>query len=311
MAAVASGCVADGPENSAAAFAEPSGPAQARVIVTTYFGAHILLDAVVGIDEGTTAMEALASLAETRTAYGGGFVQSINGVGGGASKADWFYYINGLTARTGGMEYTLSDGDVEHWDYHPWSAYEGLSAIMGSFPCAFVNGYGGERRPSLVAYEPEYAGEAADISAFLRAAGATEVSTVSLAQLTREQTASSHLVLLAGPDALAVREMFDKRSRLGISVSLDGGVLRAFAASGDEEAVYEGSAGVLAATQNPWNPKGTGACENVVVVVSGCDEAGVRAAARALTYSPERYLTWCGVVVTPDGDVLPVPVAQG
>ncbi|GAI85551.1 unnamed protein product, partial [marine sediment metagenome] len=33
---------------------------------------------------------------------------------------------------------------------------------------------------------------------------------------------------------------------------------------------------LIQATQNPWNPKGIGACENVVWLVSGTDEAGVK-----------------------------------
>ncbi|MCK9358039.1 MAG: hypothetical protein M0R22_12985, partial [Dehalococcoidia bacterium] len=73
---------------------------------------------------------------------------------------------------------------------------------------------------------------------------------------------------------------------------------------------YDAATGIVTATQSPWNPKGTGACENVVVVVSGCDAAGVRAAARALVDSHEQFLTWCGAVVDADGNMLPVPAAS-
>jgi hypothetical protein len=282
----------------------------ARLVVTTSFGAGTLLDVVAGIDAGTSAMDALEAVAQTETSYGGGFVESINGVGG-VGKTDWFYYVNGLTARTGAKDYVLRNGDIEHWDYHPWSSYRGLSAIMGCFPWAFVNGYGGETRPSVVAYGSQYAQEAADIAAVLRGAGARDVSLVALAQLTPEQMSSSHLVLLADSDAAAVREVFDRRSKLGLFVSLDGSVLRGFAASGEEKAVYERAAGVLAATQNPWNPRGTGACENVLVLISGCDEAGVRAAARALASDHGALLTWCGAIVEADGTMLSLPATEG
>jgi len=280
-----------------------------RILVTTGFGANNLVDVVAGIDADTSAMEALESVAATETSYGGGFVESINGVDG-TGKSDWFYYVNGLTAKTGAADYVLRSGDIEHWDLHSWSSYRGLSAVMGCFPWAFANGYGGERRPSVVAYEPVYRSEAAGIAGVLGNAGVPDVSLVELAELTPEQTSSSHLVLLAGPDAAPVREVFDNRAKLGLFVSLDGSVLRAFAASGEQKAAYERAAGVLAASQNPWNPKGTGACENVVVVVSGCDEAGVRAAARALAQEHDRLLTWCGAVVESDGSMLRMPAAE-
>jgi len=308
LAAVLLGCSGTAAETLPATF-DPSGPAQARVVVTTGFGANTLLDAVVGIDARTSAMKALESIAETETGYGGGFVQSINGVGS-TRKSDWFYYVNGLMAKTGAKDYVLRNGDVEHWDYHSWSSFRGMSAVMGCFPWAFVNGYGGERRPSIVACEPEYGDEADGIAAVLRGAGAVDVSLVPLAELTPEQMASRHLVLVAGPDAAPVREVFDNRATLGLFVSLDGHGLRAFSPSGEEKAVYQQAAGVLAATQNPWNPRGTGACENVVVVVSGCDEAGVRAAARTLVHEHERLLTWCGAVVEADGRVRPLPAAE-
>ncbi len=312
IAALLAGC-APGAADGATPPVDPSGPAHARVVVTTDFGTHPLLDVVVGLDADTSAMDALESVTETQTAYGGGFVRGINGVGtvdaGDSTKADWFYYVNGLTARTGAKDYTLRDGDVEHWDRHPWSSYKGLSAVIGCFPWAFVNGYAGERRASVVAYEAAFAEEADSIASLLERSGAAEVSLVPLAGVTPQQRESCHLVVVAGPDAGLVRELFDKRTKLGFFTSLEGSILRTYSPSGEETAMFDVATGVLTATQSPWNPKGTGACENVVVVVSGCDAAGVRAAARALVNSHEQFLTWCGAVVDSDGNVQPVPAA--
>ena len=312
IAALLAGC-APGAADGATAPVNPSGPAHARVVVTTDFGTRPLLDVVVGLDADMSAMEALESVAETQTAYGGGFLRGINGVGSGdagnSTKADWFYYVNGLTARTGAKDYVLRDGDVEHWDRHPWNSYRGLSAVIGCFPWAFVNGYGGERRPAVVAYEAAYSAEAGAIASLLERSGAADVLLVPLADVTPQQRESCHLVIVAGPDAGLVCELFEKRTQLGFFTSLEGSVLRTYSPSGEETARFDAATGVLTATQSPWNPKGTGACENVVVVVSGCDPVGVRAAARALVSSHEQFLTWCGAVVDADGNVRPVPAA--
>src|SRR5947208_7926213 len=51
-----------------------------------------------------TVMSFLARNAKVSTRYGGGFVQSIDGVGGGRAggrPVDWFYYVNGVEAGRG------------------------------------------------------------------------------------------------------------------------------------------------------------------------------------------------------------------
>ena len=54
--------------------------------------------------------------------YGGRFVQAIEGIAGSLSKReDWFYFVNGLEADRGAVEYRLRPGDVEWWDYRHWS----------------------------------------------------------------------------------------------------------------------------------------------------------------------------------------------
>ena len=60
---------------------------------------------------------------EVETRYGGGFVQEIDGVGGGRAggrRVDWFYYVNGIEAATGAAERRVSAGDRIWWDHHDW-----------------------------------------------------------------------------------------------------------------------------------------------------------------------------------------------
>ena len=117
--------------------------AKARIAVTLNFGEKVLLDKEVEIEEGkTTAMDALKKVASVKTAYGGGFVEAINGhesLFKMGEKVDWFYTINGFFAEVGAAQYVLHPGDFEIWDYHAWETY-GRVAMVGAYPEPFVHG---------------------------------------------------------------------------------------------------------------------------------------------------------------------------
>ena len=90
------------------------------------------------------------------TRYGGGFVQSIDGVEGSARRhEDWFWFVNGLAGDRSAASYRLRDGDVAWWDYRDWSGdAETLEVVAGAFPEPFLHGYDGETRPAAVRYAP-------------------------------------------------------------------------------------------------------------------------------------------------------------
>ena len=310
LASLLAGCVPSGSQGSATPDPCPAGtPAssqRARVIATVDFGASTLFDEMVSFDEGESAMGVLRSVAEVETAYGGGFVRGINGTGS-PQRGDWFYYVNGFMARTGAADYRLHDGDTVHWDFHDPAAYRGVSATLGSFPLAHVNGYGGQRRATVVVYEEQFAAVAADVASVLEISGASDVSCVELSSLTGEQKQSMHLIIIGGYSLEPLRDIYDSRTRLGLFTWLQDSELRTYLASGDEDEVYRHGTGVIEALQNPWNPSGVGVCQNVVLLLSGTDDDGVRAAARALMEHSGQMITWSSAIVR-DGDAAPIPV---
>ena len=122
---------------------------EATIWITRERGNHVLL--VRQVPAGLTAMQALDRVADVRTRYGGRFVQSVNGIGGSATRQrDWFYFINGYEADRGAAEYRLRDGDVEWWDYRPWTPAGEPLVVVGAFPEPFLHGYDGKRRPTVV-----------------------------------------------------------------------------------------------------------------------------------------------------------------
>ena len=90
----------------------------ATLKVTRDHGRHVLLTA--SVPSGLTAMQALQRKADVKTAYGGRFVASIDGVAS-APRRDWFYFVNGNLGDRSAAEVRLHDGDVEWWDYRRWS----------------------------------------------------------------------------------------------------------------------------------------------------------------------------------------------
>ena len=79
--------------------------------------------------------------AEITTRYGGGFVQSIDGISGELADGrslDWFFYVNGIESPRGGAEVPVRGGDRIWWDYRDWTAAISTPAVVGSFPEPFV-----------------------------------------------------------------------------------------------------------------------------------------------------------------------------
>ena len=126
------------------------GHGRATLWVTRDEGKTVLL--VRRVPAGETAMQALDRSAKIDTRYGGRFVQAINGLSGSvSSRHDWFYFVNGIEASRGAVEYRLHDGDVEWWDYRDWGRVgQSVSVVVGAFPEPFVHGYGGKVRPAIV-----------------------------------------------------------------------------------------------------------------------------------------------------------------
>jgi len=97
----------------------PSGQIEVGVIVSQD-NSTLMLDELVTLDNGSTAMDALQQVATVETK--GGFVEAIEDVRSqypGTNK-DWFYYVNEVSPNVGAAAYILHDGDVVHWDFHEW-----------------------------------------------------------------------------------------------------------------------------------------------------------------------------------------------
>ena len=255
---------------------ERHGGVQLRV--TSDFGKVTLASASAPkVRESDTVMRFLQAHAKTTTRYGGGFVQSIDGLSGNESggRHDWFYFVNGSEAPTGAADRRLSPGDVVQWDYRDWDATAHVPAIVGAFPEPFLHGEQGTRYPTRVeCANGEHACDTvqkrlddAGVAGGVGVLGAEskggilrlEVGTWS--QLVHVQGVD---ILVQGPAASGVYARFTGRSTLQL---LD--------ARGRATRVAPPGTGLVAAII----PAG----QKPLWVVTGVDEAGVARAAALLT----------------------------
>jgi len=300
LAAIFSGCPAQ-------PSAEGDEPAIVTVVVTGDFGRELILAEEIEIGEGTDAMAALQTVAGVETKYGGGFVKAINGLESQeASQLDWFYYINGISLSLGAKDYFLSDGDVEQWDLRDWSYRQFVPAIIGAFPQPFLNGVRGEAKPTAVVYDEPFAEEAGALAAKLEEWGVAEVTLNGAEALSEAIKEQSNLIIVGGAESGLILELNELRQKLGFFACMEGGKITALDEKGNPAGEHGAGYGLIQATQNPWNPKGVGSGENVVFMVTGTDENGVRSAANALINNSDG-LSYAYAALVNNNEIIKIP----
>ena len=257
-----------------------------------------------GVREGDTVMRFLRSERRVETRFGGGFVQSIDGLAGtgGDGRADWFYFVNGIEASVGAAEFELSPGDVVQWDYRRWEAAMRVPAVVGAYPEPFLHGSKGKRFPVRVECEDTAGRACSEVKRRLRerevaATGAT-LGTSGTRNVIRVVVAR----WAAARSVRGARRLEGRPAQSGVFARFrgDGRTLELLDERGRVERRVGQRAGLVAATAPDE--------EEIVWLVTGTDTAGVEAAARLLD---ERQLRDAfAVAATPQGTE-PVPLEAG
>jgi hypothetical protein len=288
-----------------------AGTINVRAVITRDFGKEVLSDKTLDLPEKSSAMEALSGVAQIETAYNGGFVKGIDGInskyqGAASAKQDWFVFINGMLANTGALDYSLHTGDIEQWDFHTWSFHQSIPAVIGHFPQPFKQGYSGQVRPTLIAYSEDFKDQAISLKNYFTDAGILNAGLTTISGLSEKEKQEGNIILVALPDNALINELNQNWRRLGFFAYFEKGSIAALTSEGKKAQTYGSGTGWIQATQNPWNPDGIGADENVVWLITGTDKAGVQAAADSLInrYAALKYA--CAAVVS-GGEITRLP----
>lgn len=256
------------------------GGTEARVLVTRDFGARVLGARIAqDLPSSETVMRLLERDFKVTTRYGGGFVQSIDGLAGGRQggrPVDWLFYVNGSESDVGAADATVHGGDRIWWDFHDWGATPHVPAVVGSYPEPFAHGAGGKRYPVVL--------ECAD--------DVDAACTTVLNRLGAAGVVAGRQTLGTGVGEQTVRVFVGRWSVLRRDVALEqldqgpasSGVYVRFSADGRQMGLLDpraqvvrtlgAGAGLVAATRFEQQAP--------TWAITGTDVAGVNAAARAL-----------------------------
>jgi hypothetical protein len=282
--------------------AGPSTEGEASLAVTRDYGTQVLVEATLDDPpESETVIRMLDSESDVTTRYGGGFVQSIEGLAGGVEDGrsfDWFFYVNGVESEVGAAEAGVRAGDRVWWDHRDWTAAMRVPAVVGSWPEPFAQASAGD---AALPVEVGCAGNRAPCEVARDALAAEDVE----ARVVDAGSASADAPrMLVGPwrqiaNDPAARLVAQGPALSGVFAAVDaGGNLTALDVDGDPVRPLGPATGLIAATRDGEAPP--------TWLVTGAGPAGVEAAADALGEGLEhRY----AVLVEEGEDAIPLPVA--
>jgi hypothetical protein len=255
-----------------------SGTSNVTVTVTRNFGdARIAQLTETRVPGAETVMRVLERHFRVSLRYGGGFVESIDGVSGSSARRDWFYYVNGMEASKGAGTTSVHRGDRIWWDLHDWAATDTVPAVVGSFPEPFLHGTGGRRLPTVIQCGADVGAACKRVSAELASLG-VPVATQAIG--TGSGTDSLGVVVGTWRDVrpeivAALIQKGPGASGVYATFGGAGSSLRLLDPHGRPAQTLVSGAGLIAATsQNSATP---------TWLITGTDTAGVNAAAAALT----------------------------
>ncbi len=227
------------------------------------------------VTESDTVMRVLERNVDVATRYGGGFVQSIDGLEAEESvdrSLDWFFYVNGVESTVGAADYALHGSESIWWDYRDWGAAMRVPAVVGAWPQPLLGGYEGKAHPVGVeclgggAACAEVDGRLEDAGVKVQPRPPSDSIRVLVGPWSRLRTEPAAGQIERGPQASGVFADFRPSGGAYRLVGLDEG--------GADAVEFGPDAGLVAATRRFEDPP--------VWVVTGGTKAAVRAASQLL-----------------------------
>jgi hypothetical protein len=259
----------------------PATEGVAELTVTRDYGAVPMTSAELNDPRETeTVLTLLDRETEIETRYGGGFVNSIDGVEGSVVEDgrtyDWFFYVNGIESGVGSADRRVAGGDRIWWDHRDWSDALRVPAVVGSWPEPFLQASDATPAETHV----QCAGVSDTCEAVRRALGKAGATAIGSRPGAETETAR----VLVGTwetinDDPAASLLARNPSRSGVFARFeegpDGFELVALDERATESVRLGRGAGLVAATRDGDEPP--------TWFVTGVDEAGVTAAVDALS----------------------------
>ncbi|SHK22688.1 DUF4430 domain-containing protein [Tepidibacter formicigenes] len=275
-----------------------SGNENINLIVSKDFGNEQIYDEELGFKKDTSVMEVMEENLEIETAYGGGFISSINGIKSGFTgsknkkKLDWFYYVNGNLAQVGADDYYLNPGDSVIWDYHDWSNEMYISSIIGAYPKNFTNGYEGNILKAEIRYSKEFKEDSEKLLEFLKEKGLEHSEQKKLDEKDIENEEVNTIVIGKWDEVSKISYISDiyNSKNNGMFFKIENKV-KALNYNKEISKEYEKAAVIVAI------PKGYGTGSNLWII-TGNDEQSIKDAVAILYKTPEKIKGMFSAVIS-------------
>jgi hypothetical protein len=277
--------------------------------VTRDFGRNSILNKTVSLQKNWSVFDVLETSTRVTTAHGGAFIDSINGIksgsgGFGGEKQDWFYYVNGIFADVGALDYYPRPGDVIWWDYHGWERMSMFPAVIGCYPEPFVHGFRGKAGHTTIVSAEGNRKLADNLQKALKAKGVASVTINNLDAGLLKNRQGPTIVLgqwneLSQIDWLANLNKAYTKNGTCVHFTSDG--LELLDYRGRVARTIDSSAGVITATG-----EGSGD-ESPLWLIVGTDQKGLQQAVDVLVTSPGKISGLYSAAIVA-GEVVSLPV---
>lgn len=288
---------------------EKVGGNQVTLWITGDYGTNTMFKKNVELQANWTILDVLQANVTIKTTHGGSFINSINDLesrsgGFGGKKQDWFYYVNGIFADVGVLDYYPRAGDMIWWDYHQWDNTSVYPAVIGCYPEPFVNGYRGQAGPVTIMSTADNRSLAGKLQTALQAKGVATVNIENLNDSLLKKRSGPTIVLGQWSELLESKWLVDLNkayTKNGTCVHFTNDQLELLDYRGQVARKVAGSVGIIAAT-------GTGSGDvSPLWLVVGTDSEGLRQAVDILVERPGKISGLYAAAVKA-GEVISLPL---
>lgn len=289
---------------------ESSDTGNIRYIITKNYGTEMVLNKQVNYQKNSSIIDGLMDTgAEVETSYGGSFVSDINGLNSekgraGGVRRDWFYFVNGIFADSGALDYFPQPGEIIWWDYHPWKTSQGTPAVIGCFPEPFLHGYRQKVKATVIMTVAQETEKGLDLQKALQAYGVSDVVVKEINADMLERREGPTVIIGQWQELAKIQwlnEFNEAYQKNGTYLHFTEKGLELMNYMGEGVKLVQDNVGVICATG-----EGNGD-DSPLWIITGTDRSGTEAALELLTRHPEKVQAAYGVAILP-GEIIKLPV---
>ncbi|MCT4604659.1 MAG: DUF4430 domain-containing protein [Marinisporobacter sp.] len=279
-----------------------------EVIVSRDFGNDTLSKKDVDFSKDISVMEVMEKDFDIETAYGGGFINGINGLKSeftglkNKKKVDWFYYVNGILSEVGPEDYYLEPKDLVIWDYHNWDNNIYGSSMIGAYPINFVNGHDGNIYKTEIVTMKSYEKQGAILLDYLRKQGVKAIDHVNLENGNLQDVQINSIVIGSWKELKKkkyIKDFYENGNKCGFYFKLDEGI-KGLNNKGEVLKTYKKGA-VITSVVKEYGGSAS------MWLVTGNDENCIKKATKLLYENPEKIKGKFSVIVT-EKEIINIPI---